>query len=173
MKKYSSELKKKIVMEYLNGEGGYRYLANKYNIPDKKPIRVWVNAYKKLGEEGLQPPRERKTFEIKLNVVKLYLTTEVSYMELAMNVGINDPSIVARWVKAYRIAGPDALRPKRKGQKVQVTKSKKQITQTEKAEAEYLRQLEEENLKLRIENAYLKELRRLRLEDEAKNGKRG
>ncbi len=33
---------------------------------------------------------------------------------------------------------------------------------------EYLKQLEEENLKLRIENAYLKELRRLRLEDEAR-----
>ena len=33
--------------------------------------------------------------------------------------------------------------------------------------AEYLKQLEEENLKLRIENAYLKELRRLRLEEEA------
>ncbi len=32
---------------------------------------------------------------------------------------------------------------------------------------EYLKQLEDENLKLRIENAYLKELRRLRLEEEA------
>ena len=52
---------------------------------------------------------------------------------------------------------------------------KEQLPQTEKekADAEYLRQLEEENLRLRIENAYLKELRRLRLEDEAKNGKRG
>ena len=175
MRKYSYELKKKIVIEYLNGEGGYRYLANKYNIPDKKPIRVWVNAYKKLGDEGLQPARERKTFEFKLNVVKLYLTTKVSYMELAMNVGINDASTVAQWVNDYRIAGPDALRPKRKGREVQVAKSKKQIplTEKEKAESEYLRQLEEENLKLRIENAYLKELRRLRLEDEAKNGKRG
>ena len=34
--------------------------------------------------------------------------------------------------------------------------------------AEHLKQLEEELLKLRIENAFLKELRRLRLEDEAK-----
>ena len=33
--------------------------------------------------------------------------------------------------------------------------------------AEYIKQLEEENLKLRIQNAYLKELRRLRLEEEA------
>ena len=32
---------------------------------------------------------------------------------------------------------------------------------------ELLKQLQEENLKLRIENAFLKELRRLRLEEEA------
>ena len=112
MRKYSYEVKKKIVIEYLNGEGGYRYLAKKYNIPDKKTIRVWVKAYKKLGDEGLQPLRKRKTFEFKLNVVKLYLTTEVSHMELAMNVGINAPSIVARWGNEYQISGPDALRPK-------------------------------------------------------------
>ena len=34
--------------------------------------------------------------------------------------------------------------------------------------AEYVKELEAEVLKLRIENAFLKELRRLRLEDEAK-----
>lgn len=35
------------------------------------------------------------------------------------------------------------------------------------ASAEHIKQLEDELLKLRIENAYLKELRRLRLEEEA------
>ena len=34
-----------------------------------------------------------------------------------------------------------------------------------------LKELEDENLKLRIENAYLKELRRLRLAEEAKTKK--
>ena len=34
--------------------------------------------------------------------------------------------------------------------------------------AEHVKELENELLKLRIENAFLKELRRLRLEDEAK-----
>ncbi len=34
--------------------------------------------------------------------------------------------------------------------------------------AEYVKELEDELLKLRIENVFLKELRRLRLEDEAK-----
>ncbi len=33
---------------------------------------------------------------------------------------------------------------------------------------EHVQELEDENLKLRIENAFYKELRRLRLEDEAK-----
>ena len=42
----------------------------------------------------------------------------------------------------------------------------KDETQTD-AGAERVKQLEDENLKLRIENAYLKELRRLRLEEEA------
>ena len=37
---------------------------------------------------------------------------------------------------------------------------------------ELLKQLEDENLKLRIENAYLKELRRLRLEGITQNKKR-
>lgn len=37
----------------------------------------------------------------------------------------------------------------------------------------YLKQLEEENLHLRIENAYLKELRRLRLAEEAQRKKQG
>ncbi len=169
MAKYSYEFKKMVVTEYINGEGGIKYLAKKHNI---------THPYKEFGDNGLKRSREKKkyTFEFKLHVVELYLTTEVSYQELALTVGINNPPIIAKWVNDYRIAGPDALRPKKKGRRPKVAKQKKkQLPQTEKeqADAEYLRQLEEENLKLRIENAYLKELRRLRLEDEAKNGKRG
>ena len=178
MSKYSYELKKKIVTEYMNGEAGYEYLTKKYEIPSTATVRRWINAYKEFGDDGLKKSRENKkyTFEFKLHVVELYLTTEVSYQELALTVGLNNPAVIAKWVNDYRIAGPDALRPKRKGRKPKVAKPKKEqlpLTEKEKADAEYLRQLEEENLRLRIENAYLKELRRLRLEDEAKNGKRG
>ena len=178
MAKYSYEFKKMVVTEYLNGEGGIKYLTKKHNITHHKSLETWVTAYKGFGDEGLKRSRENKkySFEFKLHVVELYLTTEVSYQELAPTVGLNNPATIAKWVNDYRIAGPDALRPKRKGRKPKVAKPKKEqlpLTEKEKADAEYLRQLEEENLKLRIENAYLKELRRLRLEDEAKNGKRG
>ena len=178
MVKYSYEIKKKIVLEYLSGKGGYKYLAKQYGIPDHKTIQRWVSVYKEFGDESLKRSKKKEnySFEFKLHVVELYLTTEVSYRELALTVGITNPCIITKWVNDYRIAGPDALRPKRKGRRPEMAKPKeKQLPQTEKekADAEYLRQLEEENLKLRIENAYLKELRRLRLEDEAKNGKRG
>ncbi|OON84767.1 hypothetical protein BXO88_15725 [Oribacterium sp. C9] len=32
MSKYSFEFKKEVVLAYLNGEGGYTYLKNKYDI---------------------------------------------------------------------------------------------------------------------------------------------
>ena len=51
MSKYSYEFKKKVVMSYLNGEGGYTYLANFYSIPSKTRIREWVAAYQKFGDE--------------------------------------------------------------------------------------------------------------------------
>ena len=175
MAKYSFEFKMGVVQAYLNGEGGYRYLANKYSIPAKRRIEEWVHSYKEFGEEGLMRSRKNKnySFQFKLSVVELYLTSEVSYQELALSQGINNPSLVTRWVNDYRIAGPDALRPKKKGRKK--TLDMREIKETPKSKeentvdtsAEHVKELEDENLKLRIENAYLKELRRLRLEEEA------
>jgi transposase len=131
----------------------------------------WVNAFKAFGDEGLMRSRKNETytFEFKLHVVELYLSTEVSYQELALSIGINNPPLITKWVNDFRIAGPDALRPKRKGRRSKVSKPKEsKLTNIEHVSnhSEYLKQLEDENLKLRIENAYLKELRRLRLEEE-------
>ena len=119
MAKYSYEFKQKVVQEDLNGKGSYEYIATQNNMPDNKQVRIWVNAYKELGKEGLMRSRKNKnySFQFKLSVVELYLTSEVSYQELALSQGINNPSLVARWVNDYRIAGPDALRPKKKGRK--------------------------------------------------------
>ena len=175
MAKYSYEFKQKVVQEYLNGKGSYEYIAKQNNMPDNKQVRIWVNAYKELGKEGLMRSRKNKnySFQFKLSVVELYLTSEVSYQELALSQGINNPSLVARWVNDYRIAGPDALRPKKKGRKktLDIRECKKPSKSGgEKpvdTSAEHVKELEDELLKLRIENAYLKELRRLRLEEEA------
>jgi transposase len=173
MAKYSFEFKKQVIQSYLNGEGGYAYLASKYGISGREQIRKWVNSYKTLGDECLMRSRRNKkySFEFKLHVVELYLSTEVSYQELALSLGMNNPPLITKWVIDFQIAGPDALRTKRKGRRKKVDKPKDVIidtTSNSDSNQEYLKQLEDENLKLRIENAYLKELRRLRLEDEAR-----
>ena len=146
MRKYSFEFKKKVVMDYLEGKEGYKRLRKKYGMPDTHQIRTWISSYKKFGDKGIMGSNKNRTysFEFKLYVVELYLTTEAS----------------------YRKAGIDALRPKRKGMKHTVSRTKK--NKPNKDNQEYLKELEEENLRLRIENAFLKEARRMRLEDEAK-----
>ena len=70
--------------------------------------------------------------------------------------------------------GPNALKLKKKGRKktldkdIQKDNKIKIATSSETVDttAEYVKNLEDELLKLRIENAYLKELRSLRLEEE-------
>jgi transposase len=82
--------------------------------------------------------------------------------------------MIANWVNRFRAAGPNALKTRRKGRKKTLDKPKidSEAQETEErivdTSAEYIKELEDELLKLRIENAFLKELRRLRLEDEAK-----
>ena len=175
MAKYTFEFKKQIVMDYINGGGGTQFLAKKYGIPSHSQLQRWVASYKKFGDAGLMRSRKNNkyTFEFKLHFVELYLSTEVSYQELALSQGINNSLLITKWVKDFRIAGPDALRPKKKGRKKTLDSKNKDKTVVQSTEviqvdtsAGYIKQLEDELLKLRIENAYLKELRRLRLEEE-------
>ena len=176
MPKCSFEFKNKVVEAYLRGEGGSSYLAKKYGVKNKRQVLNWVHYYAEFGDEGLRRSRGNKTytFEFKLNVVELYLSSEVSYQELALSQGINNSALLAKWVNDFRIAGPDALRPKKKGRKKSLDSKIKNKTTVQTVDettvdtsAEHVKQLEDELLKLRIENAYLKELRRLRLEEEA------
>ena len=175
MAKYSYDFKKKIVDAYLRGEGGYKYLSSVYG-PHKENIQKWVNNYQSFGDEGLMRSRQQAkySFEKKLSVVEFYLSNEVSYQELAIQEGISNPSMIAAWVNRFRISGPDALRPHKKGRKKALDKHQKNINVQPCEETvvdtsiEHVKELEDELLKLRIENAFLKELRRLRLEDEAK-----
>ena len=176
MAKYTFEFKKKVVFEYIYEKIGSATLAKKYNIKSQKQIRQWIHNYQEFGDEGLKRSRKKETysFEFKLHMVELYLSNEVSYEELALANGITNYTILSRWVEAFRVAGPDGLRPRKKGRKKTLNKpTEKNNSQPleEKSidtSAEHVKELEDELLKLRIENAFLKELRRLRLEDETK-----
>ena len=174
MAKYSLEFKLEVVHVYLNGEGSYDYIAKKHNMPACSLIKEWVAVFRKLGKEGLIRSGQNNTysFQFKVHEVELYLSSKVSYQELALSQGINNYALIARWVNDFKIAGPDGLRPKKKGRKkiLDIRESEKSSKTIEErsidTSTEHVKKLEDELLKLRIENAYLKELRRLRLEEE-------
>ncbi len=176
MTKHSFEFKKKIVLEYLNGKGGILYLSKKYGLTSKSQLHKWVKNYKAFGNDGLLRSRENEvySFEMKLSIVELYLTSEITYQDLAIQNGIKNPTTIGNWVNRFRIAGPDALKSRRKGRRKAMDKTDRK-TQNKLVEetsvntsVEHIKELEDELLRLRIENAFLKELRRLRLEDEEK-----
>ena len=176
MAKYSYEFKKQVVDAYLRGEGGYTYLAKKYGVKNRRQVLNLVHNYERFGDSGLLRLRKNNdySFEFKLSIVESYLSGEASCRELALENGINNATLVNKWVNDYRAAGPNALRPSKKGRKKTLDKSKidnelqKTGERTVDTSIEHVKELEDELLKLRIENAFLKERRRLRLEDEAK-----
>ena len=181
MTKYNFEFKKKVVLEYINENISIRSLAKKYAIKSHNNIEIWVAKYKKYGDEALRRLRknEEYSFEKKIFVVELYLTSELSYHDIALQEGINNPSLICNWVHLFRVAGPDALRERRKGRKISMAKSTKKLsnkttsqTTSDNISKEYVKELENELLQLRIENAFLKEARRLRLAEEAEMKRR-
>ena len=133
MAKYRYELKKEIVTAYLNGEGGDIHLVKKYGIPDKDKIKLWVNKNNSFGDDALMRSRKQKNypFEKKLFVVELYLSSEISYRDLAIQEGITNPSMIVNWVNRFRVAGPDAFRPHKKGRKKILDKTKTNIKREE------------------------------------------
>lgn len=176
MTKHSFEFKKTIVLEYLDGKGGILYLSKKYGLNSKSQLHKWVKNYKAFGNDGVLRSREKEvySFEMKLSIVELYLTSKITYQELAIQNGIKNPATICKWVDHFRVAGPDALKSRRKGRRKVMDKTdrKTQNKLIEEASVntsvEHVKELEDELLRLRIENAFLKELRRLRLEDEGK-----
>ena len=181
MSKYTFEFKKKVVLEYINEYISIKSLAKKYDIKAHNNIEIWVAKYKKYGDEALLRSRKNKeySFEKKIFVVKLYLTSELSYNDIALQEGINNPALICNWVNRFRVAGPDALRKRKKGRKISMAKSTKKLSKkttsqitNDNISKEYEKELEDQLLHLRIENAFLKEARRLRLAKEAQMKRR-
>ena len=183
MAKYSLSFKLKVVTAYLNNEGGYKSLAKKYGVKSSRQVLRWINVFKEFGKEGLCRKRNntRYTSEFKLAVVESYLTSELSYRQIAFQYGLNNPPLIARWKSEFMKYGSNAFveRPKgriptmsRTDKKARITTHTKSRNQKKKKELtpEQARILElEKQLRYaQIENAFLKELRRLRLEDARK-----
>ena len=176
MAKYSFELKMKIVHEYLEGKGGCGFLAQKHAIKNKSQVKNWINTYREFGEDGLLRKRQNQNYSVqfKSDAIELYLTSELSYREVANQLGMNNPALIANWMRIFRESGIEGL-SKRKGRPSTLTTEKNQanrpvnekLTNTDKImdDKERIRVLEKRVREIEIKNAFLKELRKLRKQE--------
>ena len=168
MAKYSFEFKLNIVQEYLEGKGGTGYLSKKYGVKSKEQLHRWINAYQEFGEEGLLRKRQNQTYSVqfKMDAIELYQTSELSYREVANQLGMNNLTLIANWMKNFRAEGLDGL-SKPKGRPTTVSKKKetKKTTKETPEERDRIKELEKQVRSLQIENAFLKELRKLRKQE--------
>ncbi len=184
MAKYSYELKKKIVEEYLSGKTSYSVLEDKYQI-EKSALRQWVNNYKHFGDEGLMRSRNNREYsvEFKLEAITRYETSECSYQQLAIELGLTNPSMIVNWRKQYREKGLEGLRPHKRGRPVTKKNDRHQTPKTSKknepldastreALENRIKELEAENEILTIQKMFWEQLRSLERE-EAMNKRRG
>ena len=178
MAKYSYELKKKIVEEYLNGNAGHKILAKKYQISVSQ-IERWVNNYKHFGDEGLMRSRNKREYSVafKLEAITRYETSECSYQQLALELGLTNPSIIANWRRQYREEGVVGLRPHKRGRPVTKKDDHKQRPKssmtnepldpsTREALENRIKELEAENRNLIIQKMFREQLRSLVKEEE-------
>ena len=162
---YSFEFKKEVVMAYLNGEGSMQAIADRFGVKGSAQVSRWVMYYNKFGDSGLKSSGQKTySFEYKLHIVQLYLTSDLSFNDIGLSEGIKESSLISDWVQTFRKYGADGLRKTEvnKLMKSADNNSKSQVSDKDKDAK--IKELEDKLLMLEIENAYLKELRRLRLE---------
>ncbi len=159
MAKYDYNFKLKVVMSYMNGEGGYCSLAKKYDIPNKYQVRKWVNAYKAFGKDGLKTKDKHTnyTIQFKLDVLNYMIRNNCSERETANIFGLNDYSIISSWKKKFSDGGVKALERTKGRTSMNKDKSENKALTREQ-------QLEHENQLLKAELAFLKKLRALRMD---------
>lgn len=180
MAKYSLEFKMKVVVEYLSGNIGLEILAKKHKIKSAEQVKRWIKAYQNLGIQGLKRSRNNRSYSVdfKLKAITMYETSEKSYQDVANELGLNNPTFIFSWRKAYHEQGIDGLSRKRgratlskkdpaNKAKVPSSKPPNEITDLELAN-QRIKELEYELRLQTIKLKYLEMLRSLRLEEATK-----
>jgi transposase len=109
-----------------------------------------------MGALVAKPTKSTYSPEFKLDLVRKVLDEGATPEQLAHEYKLSSGKLVRSWIRAYRRHGEDGLRPKPKG------RPGKGSSPPTPSEVSDLQRLEQENLRLRAENAYLKKLRALR-----------
>ena len=156
--------RKKVVDLYQKGYTT-RVIGKKLNI-SKSMAGIIVKNFKILGEEYLNKMGAHKNYtaEEKYNIIQEYLSGE-SFSNLAIKHRIpGGQSTISRWFKKYLEFGYNGIVNKKQGRpelSMKETNNLPEETVLNVDEKKRLKQLEQENLQLKAEIAYLKKLKAL------------
>lgn len=159
MTKYSTKFKIQAVKAYLDGEGGFAYLANKFGLPSTYDLRKWVDLVKEQGFQALQVSHGKRYYSLdfKLEVINYYRNHELGTSKVAAKFNI-ERSLVYSWYRKYKNEEIVGLRTKAKGRPRKTMNNKKvkrsSLTPTEKEQyqqtiADLKAQLAHERMKCR------------------------
>lgn len=157
--KYSNEFKLQVINAYFQGEGGYKTLAKRFDIPNKGIVQRWIQAYKSLGVEGIRKRITHTEYPVqfKLDVINYSLRTGESTQIVANHFGIHNPTMITSWLLAWKKKGLAAFSNK-KGRSPLTDKPPKH---EKKIKLSREQELEKENELLRAELAFIKKLQAL------------
>ena len=162
-KKYSMELKMKAVQSYINGEGSYEILKEKYKLRSSTQLKNWVlwyNGHREFKErtsakgEIYMTKGRKTTQEERAKIVAFCIEHNYDYGLTVETYGVSYNQIYA-WVRKYEEGGVDKLKDNR-GR----TKPVEEMSEIEKLRAE-MKILEAKNRQLEIENEFIKKLQEL------------
>lgn len=156
-KSYSKEFKEKVVKEYLDGKGSFKYLAAKFGIPSNYTVLSWVKKYNGHIElEDYDPKGEIymtkgriTTLDERIEIVKWCLDHDRSIKDTASHFECSYAQVRA-WLLKYEEFGEEGLIDKR-GK----PKEEKDLSELELAQRK-IQSLEKENEKLKRMNEILK-----------------
>ncbi|WP_085845008.1 helix-turn-helix domain-containing protein [Latilactobacillus curvatus] len=155
MTKISKQIKLKAILEYHQGRFSKNQISRKYGINQTR-FNLMCVAYEYFGPDFLlNPPKITSAFRIK--IASWAIQNNASYSAVAAKFGYINVRQIQQWKEIYRTEGPNGLCLIQKGRKSTMTTKKKTNNKKVLSPTENrLKQLEAENLELRIKNKALK-----------------
>ncbi len=157
-RKYSPELKEKVVKEYLSGNASLLTLSEKYKIRSTTQIQRWIKRYnrhedfKRRGGHRNMTKIRKSTQEERVKIAEECLAADRNYGEIADKYQVSYQQVYT-WTKKFTELGVAGLQDRR-GQR---TNKQEPRTEEEKLKVK-IAQLEHENYMLKMERDFLKKL---------------
>ena len=158
MSKLNKKQRLKIYNDWRNGNKSLSVIASEIKL-NRSTLQYMVNLIDRHGIEIYDKSKELFTKEFKEKAIVRSLTGNNSINQLSLDLGLRSNGILYNWIREYKKNGYNVVIKKKGRHSVHESE---EASQTSRKDLEkQIQQLKEENLKLRIVNAYVKKLNAL------------